>query len=254
MPDKKKAKLYILIPTYNEKANLPLVVKAIEKLNLDYDWWVMIIDDNSPDGTGKTALSYREQGKNVLLLSRLRKEGLGKAYQAGFDKACQDNAELVVTMDADLSHDPSCLPAILAETKSYDLVIGSRYVKGGKVIYPFHRRMLSVLANLFAKIMLGLKIHDITSGYNCYNRQALEKIVAFHPSANGYVFQVEMHFLASQLGLKIQEVPIVFRDRRFGKTKMSLAEAFFGIFEIWRMREENSNLKSQNSKRKTGRH
>jgi len=232
----KPEKVYIIIPTYNERENLPDLVMAIEKIDLSYDWWIYVIDDNSPDGTGKIADDLALRGKRVKVIHRPKKEGLGSAYKAGFDQALEDGANYIVTMDADLSHNPAYLPELIEEAAhSGDLVIGSRYIEGGKLVYPLGRRLLSRLANSVARTLLGLSVLDATAGFKCYRAVALSKIGYNDFISNGYLFQVESHASAQRNRLKIIEIPITFYDRISGQTKMTPKEAYQGLWYILKL-------------------
>jgi dolichol-phosphate mannosyltransferase len=230
-------KITIVTPTYNEAENLPKLVSALFTLPLDVR--VLVVDDNSPDGTGQVAdeLSRTYPGR-VSVLHRAGKLGLGTAYLEGFDKVLGEGAEAVVQMDADFSHDPKVLVEMAKRIENADLVVGSRYVKGGSVDerWPLWRKGLSAFANLYARTILGLPLRDVTTGYRLWRRDALMKMPLDRIKSSGYVFLVEMVYLAHRLGLRIAETPIYFPDRRWGKSKMSFrvqAEAAFRVWQVW---------------------
>lgn len=210
----------VALPTYNELENLPLIIPEI----VAHGYRLLIIDDNSPDGTGRLADSIAADLSGVSVLHRAEKEGLGPAYAAGFDRALADGAEIVIQMDADFSHDPGDLPRLFAAIEDgADLAIGSRYVPGGSTPdWPVLRQMVSRGGNLYARIMLGIPVRDATAGFRAYTAGALEKLPYRDAEASGYGFQVEMAWRAHRTGLQIAEVPVSFRDRTRGKSKMGL--------------------------------
>ena len=221
-------KVLIIIPTYNESENLPLILKQIFSYAPATD--VLIVDDNSPDGTGKLAEEIRKQDSRVHVLHRPGKLGLGTAYIAGFKCAIQHGYDAAFEMDADFSHDPRFLPGFLQNIEQADLVIGSRYIPGGSTPnWSFVRRLISGSGNIFARFMLGIPVHDCTGGFRCYRRHVLENIDLDAVQSRGYAFQVEMTYRVLKRGFKIVETPITFMDRRLGKSKMSrkiVIEAF----------------------------
>ncbi len=224
----------VVVPTYNEKENLSDLVQALLALPLDVR--VIVVDDNSPDGTGQLADRLASKTGRVAVIHRPGKQGLGTAYTAGFRRALQSNVDCIVTMDADFSHDPSYVPTLVERTSLYDLVIGSRYVPGGGVrLWGWERRLLSWGANMIARRMLGLHVHDCTAGFRCYRRQALEAIDLDSIKADGYSYLVEMLFRCQIAGLTIGEVPIVFVDRRRGASKISRQEIFKAGFTVFRL-------------------
>ena len=227
----------IVTPTYNEAENLPKLVSALFALPLDLR--VLVVDDNSPDGTGQVAdeLSQTSPGR-VSVLHRAGKLGLGSAYLEGFNKVLDEGAQAVVQMDADFSHDPQVLVEMVKRIENADLVVGSRYTKGGAVDerWPLWRKGLSAFGNLYARTILGLPLHDVTTGYRLWRRNALMKIPLERIKSSGYVFLVEMVYLAHTLGLKVAETPIYFSDRRWGKSKMSFKiqmEAALRVWQVW---------------------
>ncbi|HEX6601802.1 MAG TPA: polyprenol monophosphomannose synthase, partial [Solirubrobacterales bacterium] len=193
----------------------------------------LIVDDNSPDGTGKIAERLAERHENVRVLHRARKEGLGPAYIAGFREALAGGAGLVLEMDADFSHDPAYLPRLLDAAKRADVVLGSRYVSGGGVSdWGPLRRAVSRGGSTYARLVLGVDVRDLTGGFKCFRREVLEAIDLDAISTQGYAFQVEMTYRAIRLGFKVVEVPIVFRERRVGTSKMDLGIA---VEAVWRL-------------------
>lgn len=224
----------VIVPTYNERENLPDLVRALLALPLDLQ--VIVVDDNSPDGTGQLADRLASETGRVAVIHRPSKQGLGTAYTAGFRRALQSDVDCIITMDADFSHDPHYVPTLVECTALYDLVIGSRYVPGGGVrLWGWERRLLSWGANTIARRMLGLQVHDCTAGFRCYRRQALEAIDLGSIRADGYSFLVEMLFRCQLAGLTIGEVPIVFVDRRRGASKISRQEIFKAGFTVFRL-------------------
>jgi dolichol-phosphate mannosyltransferase len=218
----------IIIPTYNERENLPLLLRDIFSFAPRTD--VLVVDDNSPDGTGELADQLSRQDARVHVLHRPGKLGLGTAYIAGFKYAIAQGYGAAFEMDADFSHDPRYLPDMLRAIEHADLVIGSRYVTGGATPnWSISRRMISGCGNLFARFMLGIPVHDCTGGFRCYRRHVLEEIELDSVQSRGYAFQVELTHRVLQGGFKIVEVPITFMDRRLGVSKMSrsiVIEAF----------------------------
>ena len=217
-----------IIPTYNERENLPVVVQAV--LAHD-DLTVLVVDDHSPDGTGQVAdeLRSRFPGR-VDVLHRSGPRGLGRSYLSGFARALAEDRDVICQLDADLSHDPACLPRMLAELENSDLVIGSRYVPGGAVEnWPARRRFLSAAANRYVRAITGLAVHDCTSGYRCWRRSLVGRLPLAEIESDGYSFLVEMLCLAVAQGCRVREVPITFVERRVGQSKLSarvLAESF----------------------------
>jgi dolichol-phosphate mannosyltransferase len=232
----------IVTPTYNEAENLPKLVSALFSLPLDLR--LLVVDDNSPDGTGRVAdkLAESHPGR-VAVLHRPGKLGLRSAYLNGFQKVLEGNTEAIVQMDADFSHDPSALVGMAKLLDTHDVVLGSRYVQGGSVDerWPLWRKSLSAFGNYYARTILGLPLHDVTTGYRMWRRETLQQIPFERIQSNGYVFLVEMAYLAHCLEFKIGEAPIYFADRRRGKSKMSIriqAEAAFRIWQVlWNYRD-----------------
>jgi len=226
----------VIIPTYNEKENVELMIRAIFSLPVPFD--ILIVDDNSPDGTAQIVQSLQKEFPDKLyLLLRKEKEGLGKAYIAGFQWALQKNYNFVFEMDCDFSHDPHDLIR-LRETclNDIDVAIGSRYCKGGKVKdWPLGRILMSYFASLYVRSILWIPIHDTTSGFKCYKRKVLETIPLESIQFTGYAFQIEMKYAAYKLGFKLKEIPILFKDREKGQSKMSIKifrEALIGVLKM----------------------
>jgi dolichol-phosphate mannosyltransferase len=213
-------KTLIIIPTYNEVDNLRPLLQELFTYAPQTD--VLIVDDNSPDGTGQLADEIHNENPKVHVMHRAGKLGLGTAYIAGFKYAIEHDYDAAFEMDADFSHDPRYLPDFLNKIEQADLVIGSRYIPGGDTPnWSFSRRFISGGGNLFARFMLGMPVHDCTAGYRCYRREVLESIGLDTIETQGYGFQVEMAYRVKQQGFKIVETPIIFMDRRVGKSKMS---------------------------------
>ncbi len=230
-------RITVVTPTYNEAENLPKLVSALFSLPLDLH--VLIVDDNSPDGTGKIAdeLALKFPGR-IEVLHRPGKMGLRSAYLNGFQKILDSNSQAIVQMDADFSHDPAALVNMSDLLETCDVVLGSRYTKGGSVDqqWPIWRKSLSAFGNFYAKTILGLPLHDVTTGFRMWRRETLSQMPFERIQSNGYVFLVEMAYLAHCLEFKIGESPIYFADRRWGKSKMSLkiqVEAAMRIWQVW---------------------
>lgn len=235
--------LSLIIPTYNEAENLPRLVSALFALPLP-DLRLLIVDDHSPDGTGQIAeaLARRYIGR-LAVIHRPAKLGLGTAYLQAFRVALEQGCQAVGQMDADFSHDPARLPALLAALADADLVIGSRYVPGGSVDvrWPFWRKALSAFGNWYARTILGVSVRDLTGGYRLWRAEAVRLLLQHDIRSTGYAYQVETAYLAVRHGLRIREVPIYFADRKWGKSKMSLriqVEAALRVWQIkWRYRQ-----------------
>jgi dolichol-phosphate mannosyltransferase len=236
-------KVFIVIPTYNEANNLPIM--AAELFNLGVEGLeIVVVDDDSPDGTGNIADGLvKEYNGKFHVIHREGKLGLGTAYIRGFKYALSQGADYVVQMDADFSHSPTYIEKFINEISSHDVVVGSRYINGGKVDerWGWGRWFLSWWANsVWVRLILGVNTKDATAGFKCWRRSALEKVELDQIRSNGYVFQVEMCYAAEKKGLRIKEIPIYFEDRRIGKSKMSARvklEAAARVFEIrWRYR------------------
>lgn len=241
------AKTIVVIPTFNEANNLPKISAALFDLNIP-NLEILVVDDNSPDGTGAIADELAQKYENRLhVIHRKGKLGLGTAYLTGFAQAIEQGADYIVQMDADFSHSPNYIPEFLKQIQTYDVVIGSRYVPGGSVDERWSgwRWFLSWWANsVWVRTILWVKTQDATAGFKCWRRDALQQIGLERIKANGYVFQVEMCYIAEKLGQRILEIPIYFEDRRIGQSKMSVPvkiEAALRVFEIrWRHRNIQS--------------
>ncbi len=250
-------KTLIIIPTYNEKENIDVILGAIfasaPKVN------VLFVDDNSPDGTGELIDAHCEKNPQVHVLHRSEKSGLGRAYIAGFKWGLEQGYEYLFEMDADMSHDPKEIPAFLEKAKECDLVLGTRYKGGIRVInWPLNRLIISMGAGMFVRMVTALPVSDPTGGYKCFNHKVLESIELDKVISNGYSFQIEMTHNAWMRGFSIGEVPIVFEDRRYGFSKLSKAiarEAFGMVFRLaWRnrFRRRQPNEKKQLALRRLG--
>ncbi len=231
-------KIGIVIPTYNEKSNIGLLVNSlaeiISKNNLDAT--IIIVDDNSPDGTSDLVKKLQKK-HNIELILHQGRSGLGKAYIAGFKKAIELNCKFVFSMDADLSHNPKYLPDFLKKMSAgCDIVLGSRYVKGGSNNWGIMRRIISKGGNTIAKLILGVEANDITTGYRCYTAEALLKINLDLIKSDGYAFLEEILFLSSRKGLKICEIPIYFEDRTMGASKLRKIEILKFLLTIFRLK------------------
>lgn len=229
-----------VIPTYNEADNLLALIGQILSLSVD-DLHAVIVDDNSPDGTGDLAEEIACRNPNVYAVHRPAKLGLGTAYIAGFRRAFALAADRVITMDADFSHHPRHIPQLIAHSQDHDLVIGSRYVDGGGTRFcGLGRRLLSHGANVFARSILGLHAHDCTGGFRCYRRDMLEAIDLDEIFSDGYSFLIEMLYRCQVRGFRVGEVPITFEDRRQGRSKISRQEVFKAAYTVIRLRWEAS--------------
>lgn len=224
--------VWVILPTYNEAENLERIVGAVLE-QLPESRRVLIVDDNSPDGTGRIADRLAEADESIAVLHRERKEGLGPAYLAGFRVALDGGAERIIEMDADFSHDPSYLPRLIEATEAADLAIGSRYVPGGGITdWGPMRRLISRGGSAYARAALGLAIRDLTGGFKCFRRIVLETIDLDTIEARGYAFQVETTYRTIKAGFRVVEVPITFKDRTDGTSKMSkgiVAEAMWRV-------------------------
>jgi len=225
----------IIFPTYNERDNIEKIVHAV--LPLDPRIHVLIVDDNSPDGTGEVADRLAEELDKVTVLHRPGKAGLGKAYIAGFKWAIERKFDFVIEMDADFSHSPEYLKDFLREIQNRDLVIGSRYISGVNVInWPMGRLLLSYYANVYTRIITGLPLRDATGGFKCFRREVLEAIDLDEVRSTGYSFQIEMSMRAWKKGFRIKEIPIIFYDRIAGQSKMSKKIMREAIWMVWALR------------------
>jgi len=222
-------KTLIIIPTYNEKDNIEKIINKIFNLNKDVQ--ILFVDDNSPDGTSDIIKSFNSL--NINLITRKAKLGLGSAYIEGFNWAINNNFDYVVQMDADLSHNPKDISKLTQKTGEFDLIIGSRYINGISIVnWPLSRLILSYLANLYARLIIGIPILDVTGGFKCISTRLLKQINLNNIKSEGYSFQIEVNFLAWIHNFKIKEVPIVFTDRTKGESKMSKKVIFEAIYMV----------------------
>jgi len=229
-------KSLIIIPTYNEAENVLKVMKQIIGLNIE-GIGILVVDDNSPDGTADLVSEFMSQNKQVFLLKRNGKMGLGTAYVTGFKYALNKKYDYIFEMDADLSHDPKELPNFLRAIENADLVIGSRYLTGVNVInWPLSRLFLSVMASKYTRIVTRMPIHDCTGGYKCFRSEVLESIPLDEIRSNGYSFQIELNFKAWKRNFRIKEIPIIFYDRTVGKSKMTRKIMIEAAIMVWKLK------------------
>lgn len=225
----------VIIPTYNEKENLPRIVPDV--LAQDGCLSVLVVDDNSPDGTGALADAMAAANPRIHVLNRPGKAGLGKAYLAGFAWAMERDYDRILEMDADYSHHPRYIPDILAASQKADLVLGSRYISGVNVInWPMSRLILSYCANVYARMVTGVQVRDLTGGFKCFRREVLAAIDLDAVRSNGYAFQIEMTFRAQRNGFTVVEIPIIFTDREHGQSKMSKSIVREAIWMVPKLR------------------
>lgn len=226
----------VIVPTYNERENIARLIDLVLKQDPRLD--VLVVDDGSPDGTGRIVDTLAEVEPRVFILHRESKLGLGTAYVAGFKWALARGYELICEMDADFSHDPGHLPQFLAAARNADVVLGSRYQNGRVTVvnWPISRLILSYSANLYARAVTGLPLFDATGGFKCFRRSVLESIDLDEVKSNGYAFQIEMSFRAWRKGFRIVEIPIVFTDRTEGQSKMSKRIVREAVWMVWRLR------------------
>jgi len=230
MPD-----AWLVLPTYNEAENVEAIVRAalpnLASTGLEHR--VLVVDDGSPDGTGEIADRLAAEIANVEVLHRSHKQGIGPAYLAGFRHAMAAGADLLLEMDADFSHDPAALPGLIEAADRADLVLGSRYVPGGGVTdWGLGRRLVSRGGSLYARVLLGVPVRDLTGGFKCFRREVLERLDLEAVGTDGYGFQIEMTYRAIRAGFRVEEVPIVFRDRRVGASKMSARIALEAFLKV----------------------
>ncbi len=233
MNDQKR--VLIIFPTYNEKENIRHIIDTV--LPLDPRVNVLVVDDNSPDGTGKIADEMAEKDLRINVLHREKKEGLGRAYIAGFKWGIEKRFDYIFEMDADFSHDPKYVHDFLNAIENADIVLGSRYISGVNVVnWPMSRLLLSYFANVYTRIVTGLPVCDATGGFKCFRREVLEAIDLDDVKSNGYAFQIEVSMRAWKKGYKIKEIPIVFTDRQQGASKMSKKIVREAIWMVWELR------------------
>jgi dolichol-phosphate mannosyltransferase len=225
----------VVLPTYDEAENIGPITEAILAASPELD--VLVVDDASPDGTGRLADAIAAREPRVKVLHRAGKQGLGRAYLAGFAVALREGYELVFEMDADFSHDPKYLPRMLERAASADLIVGSRNVPGGGTVnWGLGRRVLSKGGSLYARTILGVPIRDLTTGFKCFRREVLEAIELETVTTTGYAFQIELTYRAIRRGFRVEELPIVFVDRRAGQSKMSRAIVAEAVVKVWAIR------------------
>jgi dolichol-phosphate mannosyltransferase len=233
MNDIKKA--LVIFPTYNEKDNIEKIIAKV--LPLDDRLNVLVVDDESPDGTGEIADRLAAENPRINVLHREKKEGLGRAYIAGFKWAIDRRFDYIFEMDADFSHDPKYLPDFLREIENYDLVLGSRYISGVNVInWPMSRLLLSYYANVYTRLVTGLNVRDATGGFKCFRREVLETLDLDKIRSNGYIFQIEVSMRVWKKGFTIKEIPIIFYERLHGTSKMSKKIVREAIWKVWYLR------------------
>jgi dolichol-phosphate mannosyltransferase len=231
----------VVIPTYNERENIERIVDAVLRQPLDLS--ILIVDDNSPDGTGEIADAIAEREPRVEVLHRGEKQGLGTAYKEGFRYAMERGACYLFEIDADFSHNPDDIPRLYAAAREADAAVGSRYVKGGGCRnWSAFRWMISRGGNLYTKMVARTRTVDATSGFRCYSREVLEAIPMERVTSQGYAFQIEMTFLAEILGFEVVEVPIIFTDRKGGESKMSADIFWEGLRVVWNLRRKYADL------------
>lgn len=226
---------WLVLPTYQEAENIEPFLRAVlpELAAASPDHRLLVVDDSSPDGTGRIADRLAVELPRVEVLHRTAKEGLGRAYLAGFARALRGGADLVLEMDADFSHDPKDVPRLLAAARESDLVLGSRYVSGGGVEgWGPLRRLVSRGGSWYARRMLGLPVRDLTGGFKCFRREVLEALDLDEVHANGYGFQIELTYRAARAGFRVREVPIVFRERQAGSSKMTVPIALEAVWKV----------------------
>lgn len=231
--------VWLILPTYNEAANLEPLVRAVlpQLAGTGLPYNVLVVDDDSPDGTGRVAERLAAENDRVRVLRRAQKKGLGRAYLAGFGVALEAGADLIMEMDSDFSHDPADVPRLIAAADAADLVLGSRYVPGGGVTnWGLARRLVSRGGCAYARVLLGIPVRDLTGGFKCFNRRVLEALDLTDVHANGYGFQIELTYKAVRAGFTVTEVPIVFRERREGVSKMTPPIALEAVWKVIALR------------------
>jgi dolichol-phosphate mannosyltransferase len=224
----------LIIPTYNEIDNIQRMLETITELYPDLN--ILIIEDGSPDGTADIVKNFQKENSHINMIERTGKQGLGTAYITGFKWALERDYQFIFEMDCDFSHDPKDIPRLLKAAQENDLVIGSRYIDGIRIInWPIHRLLLSYFAGVYTRIITGLDVLDATGGFKCFTRKALESLNLDRVFSNGYSFQVELNYKIWAKGLRIKEVPIIFTERRDGESKMSggiIHEAIFAVIKL----------------------
>ena len=226
---------WLILPTYNEAENVEAILRAAlgQLASTGREHTILVVDDSSPDGTGEIADRMAAEHPEVRVMHRPAKQGLGRAYLAGFEEALANGADLVLEMDADFSHDPADLPRLIAAADAADLVLGSRYVPGGGVEnWGRLRRILSRGGSWYARVLLGVPVRDLTGGFKCFNRRVLETLDRRRVHADGYGFQIELTYRAIQAGFTVTEVPILFRERREGQSKMTARIALEAVWKV----------------------
>jgi dolichol-phosphate mannosyltransferase len=228
-------KTLIIIPTYNERENIERMLDAI--FSLPGDLQVLVVDDNSPDGTGHYVQKRSQKDPRVQVLHRPGKLGLGSAYIAGFKQALAREVDYIMEMDADFSHDPAKIPEFLEKIQYYDVVIGSRYREGANVVnWPITRLILSYGANLYTRVITGMPIYDATGGFKCFRREVLTSLDLDKIISDGYSFQIEVNYKCWMKGFRMTEIPIIFKDRYHGTSKMSRRIIWEAIWMVWKLR------------------
>ncbi len=239
-------KTIVTIPTYNEIENIEKLINAI--FSVLPETHVLIVDDNSPDGTAKKVDEMKKDNDRIHLIVRPEKNGLGTAYIAGFEYALELGFDVIFEMDADFSHDPNDLPRLLEALEENDLVIGSRYITGVNVVnWPLRRLFLSYGANLYTRIITGLPIKDATGGFKAFRAEALSKIDLTKVKSNGYGFQIEMNYLLWKSGARLKEIPIIFIDRRSGVSKMNKKIIYEAVFLVWKLKFSSAKKHLKNN-------
>ncbi len=228
-------KAIVVIPTYNESKNIVRIIDKIFSVHDEID--ILVVDDNSPDGTGKLVKDKMQVSDRIHIIEREGKMGLGTAYLAGFKYAIEKGYDYIMEMDADFSHNPEEIPNFLKYIQEYDVVLGSRYIKGVNVVnWPLKRLLLSYFANLYTRIITGMDVKDATGGFKCFRASALSKINFDEVKSNGYSFQIEMTYRLWKKGAKVKEIPIIFVDRLEGESKMSKKIVYEAIFMVWKLK------------------
>ncbi len=228
-------KALVIVPTYNEAQNAEKIITEVLQQSDMVE--ILIVDDNSPDGTADIVKKMMATNSKVHLIQRDRKMGLGTAYVTGFKYGIQNHFDFIFEMDADFSHNPKEIPIMLSKMDECDVLIGSRYIKGVNVVnWPMKRLLLSYSANIYTRIITGMPVHDATAGFKCYKRKVLESIDLDSIRSNGYAFQIETNFLAWRKGFVLKEMPIVFVDRRVGISKMNKKIVYEAAFMVWKLK------------------